>query len=345
MFLSSFRFYSIGLVAEDKAKDSHTVPVVPMEILPDITGEIADLIDSTEMSGVDASEKTYTITLKTSATISANWLPLGNGNRITPPDLIKGEKVMIFQMADTDRFYWTTLGNTHDYRRLETVVWAFSATADHAEELDPATNMYTFEVSTDTKKIILNTTQANGEPFRYTITLDTETGKLSILDKENDESDSNEISLNSAERIIKLYNTDGTFIELNKESILGYCKTMIDIKTDGDAKVHVEKNLDCTVNGDITTKVKGNLTADVEGHYAAKAPTMDFGEDADLEPSLLGDKTAANWVKAEAFINSMQAIGNLGIPTSMLSAGPPGPLSIAGLQPGGDSYSTKNKNQ
>lgn len=323
MFLSKFRFFSIGIVAVDKAKESSEIVAIPIEMLPEITGEIADMLTTTELSGVRADDSEYTIKLKASKTIrKIQWLPIGNGNVITPPDVVLGEKVMIFQFGDTDRYFWTTMGNTHGLRRLETTVWGWAASNDPTADLDPDTNMYTLEISTDTKKILLRTTQANEEPFAYELSLDTEAGFFTVTDNEE-----NSISLNSAERIIKAINSDGSHITIDKETILAYCKKLMDITCDGDVIGKVTKTVDLTVGES----------------YTARAPKMQFGEDDAVQPSTLGDNQAAAMADLIAQINASQVIGNLGAPTSAIQAVKP--IIQAALIAGGDVYSKVNTNQ
>lgn len=322
MFMSKFRFYSIGLVAVDKLKDSFDAKVIPIEVLPDITGEIGDMLETIEMTGSRADETEYTIKLKASTTITMSWLPLGNGNQLTPPDLVKGEKVMIFQFGDTDRYYWTVLGNTHALRLTETTMFGWAARPDDGTPLDPAANMYTLEVSTDSKKVIFKTTQALEEPFAYEFSLDTEVGLFHITDDTG-----TAISMDSAERIITITNSDGTYITIDKEEILTYCKTKATHKNDGDVLETVKKTVDMTVGGS----------------YTCRAPEMQFGEDAAVQPSTLGDNMAAAMTLLIAQINASQVIGNLGAPTSAIQAVLP--IDVPNLIAGGNTYSTVNKNQ
>jgi hypothetical protein len=321
MFISKLRFYSFAIAAENKELDSHEVVVVPIEVVPDITGEILDSIQELEVSGDSAEGKSYTIRINASSTITATWMPFGS-NRVTSPDIKRGERLIIWQYADHDKYYWTPAGLDDSLRRLETVIYAWSATPDHSEELDLDSNMYSLEVSTHKKIISLKTTQADGEPFGYTIELDTAYGKFSITDNEG-----NTIFLDSPERIIKAKNTDNTEITIDKTKIYSYAKDMMEFKCDGEIKGYVKK--------------KSDITCD--GPYIARAPTMQFGMDGDVEPSVLGDSHGDSHKELEDNILNSQVIGNLGIPTSTIRAATP--WTVPAMHKGGGDYSKVNKNQ
>lgn len=88
----------------------------------------------------------------------------------------------------------------------------------------------------------------------------------------------------------------------------------------------------------------GQVTVNVNGPAVIRSPKIDLGEDADLEPSVLGDKLAA-WIVQELkpYADTQQHIGNLGAPTSPA-------LAVQPFEPGtgaqgGAVYSTKNRNQ
>lgn len=321
MFSSKMRFFSIGYVAENKQLTTNDIVVVPVEALPLVDGDLRDTSDVLDVSGIDNENKTYTVEITVGSTISCQWLPMGS-NRVTAPDVRRGERVMIWQYADVDRYYWTPLGIDDDLRRLETTLFAFSATSDDSEELDPALNMYTLEVSTHGGHITLHTTQANGEPFEYTIQLNTKDGSFFITDNED-----NTIILDSAERIIKAINADNTEVTIDKQTIFAFAEKLIEFKCNGKLKGYVKERAE----------------VDCDGPFIARAPTMQFGQDDAVESSVLGDTHAVGHAELEEQINNSQVIGNLGIPTSAIKA--VRPVSVSTLKPGGSSYSKVNKNQ
>lgn len=211
--VSKLRFYSIGIVAENKALSSKIIEVTPTEELPMISGQITGMIDTIDSKGVDAKGQNYETKLVTTNTIQAEWLRLGDANRLTPPDVRRGESVIIYQFADGDKYYWNTLKNDSKLRKLETVVWGISATRKEGDGSDPA-SMYYIEFSSHTKLITLHTSQANGEKWGYDIQINPGTGYLVIKDT-ND----NFIKIDSLNEAIKLSNASGSFVELKKKNI------------------------------------------------------------------------------------------------------------------------------
>ena len=90
----------------------------------------------------------------------------------------------------------------------------------------------------------------------------------------------------------------------------------------------------------------GNVIVNAHTKVTVNSPLIDLGEDADLEPSVLGDKLA-QWIMQELkpWLDSHQHIGNLGKPTSPASMGPFGPFEAGNGDKGGNVYSQKNRNQ
>jgi len=130
---SVVRFYSIGIVAENKKRGSFNIIVTPVEQLTMTDGEVTGNADTIEADGVMHSGASYSSKAVASSTIEAQWLPFENTNRRTAPDVRRGEEVMIYQISDIqDIYYWTTFRDSFKLRRLETVRWLFQADPNNA---------------------------------------------------------------------------------------------------------------------------------------------------------------------------------------------------------------------
>lgn len=279
MFKSKLRVVSIGVAAENKALDSHELAITPIELVPGVDGDLMEALTETEVFGVDKNGTDYSVLLNTSSTLTARWLPWGS-NRVTSPDVRRGEHLLIWQYADVDRYYWSPMGIDDDLRRLETVIYAWSATSEEAQELNLIENMYSLEVSTHGKHITLHTTQANGEPFEYTLQLDTDKGKFFLTDQVG-----NTVTLDSAKTQIQAINKDMTEVTLEKTRLYGYAKDKVRVRSDdvmqassgGDMLHYVEGNLNQYVGGDWNVMCNGNKTEVVlgnAGHYHAGGHTV-----------------------------------------------------------------------
>ena len=215
---SKFKLYSVGRVAENKKMSEDTVEVMPVETISFLDGEIKSNPTTTETKGTDAQGNAYQTSSESDNTVPCKWLPLGD-NRVTAPDWRRGERVLIYQYGDEDLYYCVSMGWDRHLRKLETVVYAWSATTDESDTSINKDNSYAFEVSTHGKHITLTTTDKNGEPFKYTFQFNTGDGVVTLTDDAG-----NFIELDSAATKITFQNVDGTMLTLDKETIIGFCK-------------------------------------------------------------------------------------------------------------------------
>lgn len=217
MQVSKFNIYSIGYAAENKALDSKDVNIFPAEVLPYADGEIIFEPIVLECSGTDYFGEKYTVKVKTSLSIKSTWLQFGS-NRQTAPDIRRGEKVLLWRYADTDKYYWTTLGMDDAIRRLETVVYAWSNVKDEDVKVLTPDNSYYIEISTHKKHVTFSTCKSDGEPFAYQFQFNTKDGAVTITDDVE-----NFIQLDSQERRLTFQNKDESQLVLDKGK--GYFNT------------------------------------------------------------------------------------------------------------------------
>ena len=246
--MSKLRFYSLGIIAENKKLSSKEVEVTPIEEMPMLDGELAPVATDYNAKAVDSLGSNYEATVEATTTIKAKWLALGGGNRITAPDVRRGEMVMLYKFGDTDKYFWMTQNEDLKLRKLETVIYAFSATTNEGAEMNAET-FYFIEISTHKKLITLHTSKDNGEPFSYDIQLNTAEGKLVITDDTD-----NFIMLDSAERRIQLKNVDGSEYDMVKTNLTVNIPEKITFNA-----MEFEVNAKTTVNG-FTTLTKGLLS-------------------------------------------------------------------------------------
>lgn len=224
--VSGLRFYSLGVVAVNKKRGSNTIEVYPQEVAPAVSGEITDHVTKlqAQVGNVDGNDAAN-LEIDTTTTIKAEWIPLGNTNRLTSPDVRRGEKVILLKYADSEIVRWMEYDAMHVLRRRETLTWIVS---NEANEDVPLTedNTYFLTVSTHDKHITLKTTKSDGEPFAYTLELNTKQGFFCLTDD-----DGNYIFLNSKKRHIRAENKDRSFIELDKRIINIESRDEINLKT------------------------------------------------------------------------------------------------------------------
>ena len=224
--LSKLHFYSKGFVAENKALKSMVIEVTPIEEMTLLDGELSAQTVSVSSQGQDVNGTSYATSVKTGNTVQATWLKIGVGNRMTAPDVRRGAPVILYQFGDSDTFYWTTLQDDSQLRKLETVIYGFSGTAVEGDDSTSHDNMYYFEISTHTGLITLHTSKAHGEFTTYDFQLNTKTGQFVVRDGIG-----NWGMLDSKAHQWHLENVDGSLFDMTKTTARLYTKDTIDIET------------------------------------------------------------------------------------------------------------------
>lgn len=218
MHTTAKRLFTRGIVIEDKDPTSNKVKVWPYELLPVLDGVITTELAEWKNDGIDHDAIKWEEILKTGHWIECEWI-YPDTNRVTPPDLKRREKVDIYRVADSHKYYWDVDGREDHLRRLEHVVHAYSDIPPEIKEDIALTgdNCYTHVVSTRDGKIHWRTSKENGEEFLFDLLIDTANSYATLTDDTM-----NRYSIDSKEKIVRMENADGTFIELNKENINGY---------------------------------------------------------------------------------------------------------------------------
>ena len=256
---SKYRVYSIGVVSANKEISSKDVMVTPLELLTHLDGCVAPTPEQHSETGEDDLDKSYTVTVNMDTSLNCTWI--GDTNRATPPDVRRGERVLIWQYGDVDDvFYWTSLGLDDNLRKLETVRYVFSDTPDEADTEQNADNTYWFEVSTHTKTVTLKTSKANGEPFAYTCQFNCDIGVVTLADDVG-----NWCEFNSKDTIIKLHNKDDCWISLDKMDFLGNVPMDMTFDVGNDFTFTVGNDVSWTVGNTVTEEIGGEVSWGVGG--------------------------------------------------------------------------------
>lgn len=177
---SGFHRHSIGIVAKDKEEDGYVIEVFPIESQTHTDGDI----DKTYVDKVfnkDIHGNTKNIVLNKRVTLKATWMPFGDSNRSTAPNVKKGEQIQVYRYANTDDFYWDTIYNEFDLRRKEKIIHLYGNT-DNFKEILTTSNTYWKKMDTINKIVQLHTCDNDGELTTYDIMLDTKQGVLTVSD-------------------------------------------------------------------------------------------------------------------------------------------------------------------
>lgn len=258
---SKFHIKSIAYAAENLPIGSTKLEVTPVEALGYMQGEVTTDRDVMEETGVDAYGNAYTAKIETSNAMVAEWLQWGS-NRITPPNIRRGERVLLWQYAQEDKYYWSTMGLDDHLRRLETAIYAWSNTKDEeTQKLDPS-NSYYAEVNTHAKVVNFRTNMNDGEPHAYLIQLNTKEGCLTVTDEVG-----NTFGINSAGNQVWLENADKSYVVLDRKSVLINAQDdvtitakTLNIKTQANIIQSSATEFNSNVNVQGNTSTKGSLT-------------------------------------------------------------------------------------
>jgi hypothetical protein len=225
--MSKLQVYTYGTAAENLALNSYELEITPLEHTPMADGELTTNAQTSTTQGIDLTGVQYQTQMTSSGTIRATWLPLGQPNRMTPPNVRRGEEVVVYRFGDVDKFYWNTARNDLMFRRLETVVWAISGEVIEGKKVDQ-TNSYFVEFSSHKKTITISTStgKANGEKVSYQVLLDPGNGIFSIKDDLD-----NSMFLDSTQNQWHIQNGDGSFLDITKKAMSGMAADSISWKT------------------------------------------------------------------------------------------------------------------
>ncbi len=252
MDISKFVLRSIGYAAQNRTLGSSVLEVFPAEMLPFTDGEITSFFNNHTHTGVDGAGKPYSSKMQTANSVKAHWLAFGS-NRMSPPDIRRGERVLIYQYADDDKYYWKETGLDDNLRRLETVVYAFSATKDESTRVLTPDNSYMLVVSTHQKQITLTTSKANGEPFAYTFQFDLNAGNVVLQDDAG-----NFIQMTSKTNNVTMKNGNGSLLSILGNDIFGQCANNFNVT----CKTY---NLNCTtMNVDASSTINVQTNSMIE---------------------------------------------------------------------------------
>lgn len=244
MIKSALHYYSIGLAAENKRMDTNQLNVFPMEALNAYDGELRVNPQEIHTQATDANGNAVEFRVLTDTVLTADWMPI-DSNRLSAPDVRRGEEVEIWRLADSDCYYWRSRSTRLGQRTLESSIYAWAAAPDITDEKRNASNSYFLEISTHLGHVTLSTSQKNKEPFGYRLQINTRDGKVVLEDQTG-----NTIYLDSKERVIRALNSIGSEIAINDKDI--YMKAVRDFKVD------VGRDMEINVGRDLKTKVGSN---------------------------------------------------------------------------------------
>lgn len=196
----------VGQAAEDLPRDAVRLKIFCPELTPALSGAYAAATQEVTAQTTNRRGVTETSRVTVSNTITATFW--GQSNQSVAPRVRKGEQVMVLKYADRDEFYWQPTGRDQHARTTDTFR-VEAAAAPATAEARGDDNSYILTVSGEDKQVLIKTSKANGEPFAYTIRIDTAGGTISINDDVG-----NRVFIDSATPQVQMNNKDGAVVNL-----------------------------------------------------------------------------------------------------------------------------------
>ncbi|ARV76868.1 hypothetical protein PHABIO_237 [Pseudomonas phage Phabio] len=267
---SIFHPYSIGQVTIPKDRKSRFINALPVEIASGTDGEVTHAPQEDILKGFNEDGTEYQVKSTSARDIECEWLPM-EGNRVTPPDVQRGELVMIYRLGDTSQYFWTCMGLRNHLRTLESVITMYGATPNISGCGLDFSNCYYSIWSPMDGHITFSTSKANGEEFRYTFQINAKDSFAGLTDDVG-----NYMEINSAAGRCMFKNAAGSIIRAEKQIIdliadsaihftvggtkMSLTPSAIDSKTETDTKTATTVNRNGTTINDKSTTYNNTAT-------------------------------------------------------------------------------------
>lgn len=220
--MSQVQFFSLGIVAEDKARNTDRVKIIPIEVSFMQPTKIAAEESETEHSySTGASQDN--IKVKESNHITAKWWKF-NSNRVNSPNVKREDQVLVYRLGKTDMYFWVDLGAAN-VKRLEDAIYAWSGDPTN-QMADDLSNAYVLNISPMDGHITLRTSMMNGEKNAYIHQFNTRDGNWICKDNLG-----NQYYMNSQEYDLGFENAMRSKVNINKEDIFMYSTKSINFET------------------------------------------------------------------------------------------------------------------
>ncbi|MGL5397146.1 MAG: hypothetical protein ACRDBQ_18015 [Shewanella sp.] len=220
---SQIEFYSLGLVAEDKPRNTDLIQVIPIEVTFSEPTKVAIQESFTERSHDSLFGKDCLVVKETN-TITARWWKF-NSHQVKAPEVCKEDNVLIYRLGKTDVYFWMDLGSAN-VKRLEDTLYAWAADPNN-QMADDLSNAYVLNVSSMDKHITLRTSCANEEAVAYVWQFNLRDGTHLTMDDRGNRS-----YINSLDNDLGFENAEGSKINVRGTQGFVYAKEKVTVETE-----------------------------------------------------------------------------------------------------------------
>ena len=154
--------------------------------------------------------------IKTSNTVTASFF--GGNSGISIPDVVNGEQILLVTYGQSGVYYWLPVKKDEHLRTNEH--YRISCMSDPQRIKQPSDdNTYFMEINSKKgkKKIHFKTSKKDGEAYIYEFLVDAIKNTVEIKDDQG-----NMLFIDTAGKITRIINADGTKVEANAKNLLLY---------------------------------------------------------------------------------------------------------------------------
>jgi hypothetical protein len=273
----------IGTAGLDLSRTSKILQVIPVEnrSQAEEKDQIATESKNQVSSEAGEAESGSNATAQQGETKTANYYEAEYidlvSNRVYPPDIRKGEQVLLINIADSDKRYWYPLGRDDNLRKCERYRIAVSDDVRPNKDLHDDNTWFLEFDTLEAKTFTISTSKSdteNPEEYRYKIQIDAGKDKNFIVISDDAE---NEIKLESKEPRIYLRNRDKSIVDINKKNIILSCPEDIVLRAGRQIVQSTPVKTENTVEKDSTTVLEAkSLTLKAENTITLDAPSIGF---------------------------------------------------------------------
>lgn len=302
-----------GTVAENSIFGKEEVILVFLnEAFPNNGGKLEVNPEIFTVKGKDAKGKHYTIKTNTNSAINATFLPR-QSNRITAPQMKKGERVLVHRFQNENTYYWEPMGFDNHRKTQETVVFSYAAKSGKVEG-EPTTpeNSYSQTFDGTNGMIEQRMTAANGEMSPWVVQYDAKNGVYTLTDQRG-----NTIRIDTGSTVIDIINADQSHVQLDGKTINIFSHDVINMTSTNQINIQTkELNIQCQQYTHSAETVNWNIS----GETTVNCPTINLNGIVNVG-SL--NTTGTGSPSSDAKISGNVAVeGNTNVTGSLSATGP-----------------------
>lgn len=269
----------IGVVAENTVLgQENKILVFLAEAFSNAKGQLETNPQQITVNGQDAQGRSYTLKVKTQSTITAEWLNR-DPNRITPPIVVKGQRVRIYRYGTEEAYYWEPMNQDQHRTVQEYAVFAYAAKPNDANLKNTPTdpnNAYHQVWDGVNGRVEFSMTEANGEISPWVLQMDGKNGNLLLSDRKG-----NFIRISTGGTVIDIMNADKSHVQLSKQVINITAPDSINLKAENNInmtakQINMQGSESINANTETYTIKTGTYFCEAGNEYTVNCPTINL---------------------------------------------------------------------